>query len=210
MKPEDNCQCKCQDNEVWNLKTLECQKPIRCPKKACPLGKVRTEFDCQCKDDEKACKKEFPGMKWVQIDGKGGKCIPTLPCEIEIRCPHWMTLGDCRCDDITDKQKCLSIDGNDWDATNEKCIQEELIPIVCVKEPCLPVLAAMIPETFAQKAAKCIDLECEEGERRNFENCECQNEKDFCLEREPFMKWMTNKKGKGRCMPVAMCDMKCE
>jgi len=176
MLPENDCQCKCRDNGVWNIEKLECQKAVKCPKTKCGPGTTRTEFDCECKHDEAACKKEEPNMKWAKIDGKG-KCIPTLPCDIRIRCPHWMTLGDCKCDDITDKRKCLSIDGNGWDATNNKCQQEQ--KIVCVTSPCPQPLAA-IPDTFAQKENKCIALSCNDGERRSIEDCECKSEKEIC------------------------------
>lgn len=73
-------------------------------------------------------------MKWsIDKDGKGF-CSLSPFCDIQIRCPHWMNLGLCKCDDIVDKRECLSRKATFWDADNEKCQEQKVCPAILCRE----------------------------------------------------------------------------
>lgn len=174
MSPKNGCKCECEEGTSWDPEAQKCTETVYCKGPMCKVGYARSIFDCECKPNKESCDRGYPKYKW-DIDDSGNPFCSLSPfCESAIRCPHWMNLGMCKCDDVVDKRECLSRKATFWDDENEKCQEQKVCPAVLCREglgmtqdcECLECDTGMVwnhQEAECQKPQACIEMMCPDG-----------------------------------------------
>jgi len=146
LKEEDKCDCSCDSGKVYDFESNTCIASVTCKVETCKPGTAQDDFDCECKPDVVACRKEYPYMKW---DRELELCIPVEICDIN--CRPGFNKKDCECKTIYSENECNAQKGTMWDKNTKKCEAEKR----CPAETC-PDKSPMSPKN----GCKC---ECEEG-----------------------------------------------